>query len=67
MAFYPVAGSRTAWIPCAQKAESESGFCRRHGDAIFGALLGVIVSEKAVDEASDTEKWPRFERARKKS
>ncbi len=65
-AFYPIAGSRTAWIPCAQKAEAESGFCRRHGDAIFGAMLGAMVSAKAGDEAVDAEKWPRFERVRKK-
>ena len=50
-AFYPIAGSRTAWIPCAQGAEAGSNFCRRHGDAIFGAMLGAIVYEKAVDEA----------------
>lgn len=62
-AFYPIAGSRTAWIPCVRKAERESGFCRRHGDAIFGAMLGAIVYEKAVDEAVhvEAEKWPRRE------
>jgi hypothetical protein len=67
-AYYPIAGSRTAWIPCVQKAEAESRYCRRHGDAIFGAMLGAIVYEKAVDEAVEVEaeKWPRFERERKK-
>jgi len=50
-AFYPIAGSRTAWIPCVRKAERGSGFCRHHGDAIFGAMLGAIVYEKPVDEA----------------
>ena len=62
-AFYPIAGSRTAWIPCLRKAEAESGFCRQHGDAIFGAMLGAIVYEKAIDEAVrvEAEKWPRRE------
>ncbi len=60
-AFYPIAGSRTAWIPCVQKAEAGSEYCRQHGDAIFGAMLGAIVYEKAVDEAVhvEAEKWPR--------
>ncbi len=63
-AFYPIAGSRTAWIPCVRKAEAESGFCRRHGEAIFGAMLGAIVYEKAVDEVVEieAEKWPRKEK-----
>ena len=62
-AFYPIAGSRTAWIPCAQKAEAGSVYCRRHGSAIFGAMLGAIVYEKAVNEAVEieAEKWPRRE------
>ena len=62
-AFYPIAGSRTAWIPCVRKAEVGTGFCRRHGDAIFGVMLGAIVYEKTVDEAVEveTEKWPRRE------
>jgi hypothetical protein len=49
-AYYPIAGSRTVWIPCVQKAEAESGFCRRHGDAILGAMLGAIVDEKAMGD-----------------
>jgi hypothetical protein len=32
-----------AWIPCVRRAEEGSEFCRRHGDAIFGAMLGVLV------------------------
>jgi hypothetical protein len=49
-AFYPIAGSRTAWIPCVRKAERGSGFCRHHGDAIFGAMLGVLVYSGPVEE-----------------
>jgi len=49
-AFYPVAGSRTAWIPCVRKVEEGTGFCRRHGDAIFGVMLGAIVYEEPVAE-----------------
>jgi len=46
-----------------RRAETGSGYCRRHGDAIFGAMLGAIVYEKAVDEEVhvEAEKWPRRE------
>jgi hypothetical protein len=62
-AYYPIAGSRAAWIPCVRTAEEGSGFCRRHEDAILGAMLGALVLEKAVDEAVhvEAEKWPRRE------
>ena len=49
-AFYPIAGTRKAWIPCVRKAEEGSAFCRRHGDAILGAMLGALVYAEAVDE-----------------
>jgi len=52
-AFYAIAGSRTAWIPCARKAEAGTGFCRRHGDAIFGVMLGAIVYEEPVEEGEE--------------
>jgi hypothetical protein len=39
-AFRPIAGTREAWIPCIRCAEAGSAFCRAHGDAIFGAMLG---------------------------
>lgn len=41
-AFYPIAGSRTAWLPCVRKAQLGSRFCRRHGDAVLGAMLGAL-------------------------
>ena len=50
-AFYPIAGSRTAWLPCVRKAEKGSHFCRRHGDAIFGAVLGALVYAETVEQA----------------
>jgi hypothetical protein len=50
-AFYPIAGSRSAWLPCVHKAERGSHFCRRHGDAIFGALLGALVYAEPLDQA----------------
>jgi len=51
-AYYPIAGSRTAWIPCLRDAEPETGFCRRHGDAIVGAWLGAVIhGAEAEDEA----------------
>jgi len=53
-AFYPIAGSRTAWIPCVKTAEKGTGFCRRHGDAIFGVMLGAIVYEEPVEEGEES-------------
>jgi hypothetical protein len=50
-AFYPIAGSRTAWLPCVRAAENGSSFCRRHGNAIFGVVLGALVYAEPVDEA----------------
>jgi hypothetical protein len=46
-----------------RRAETGSGYCQRHGDAIFGAMLGAIMYEKAVDEEVhvEAEKWPRRE------
>jgi hypothetical protein len=40
-----------AWIPCVRKAEKGSLFCRKHGDAIFGVMLGAVVHQGAVSEA----------------
>jgi hypothetical protein len=51
-AYYPIAGSRTAWIPCVRKAEPGSRFCRRHDEAITGALLGALVHEEPGDEVA---------------
>ena len=39
-----------AWIPCVRKAEEGSAFCRRHGDAFFGAMLGALVYAEPVWE-----------------
>ncbi len=48
-AFYPIAGSRTAWLPCVRKVEAGSRFCRRHGEAIFGAMLGALAYGEPVN------------------
>jgi len=50
VAFQPLAGSRTAWVPCARKAEAGSAFCRKHGDAAFGMMLGALVYAPARNE-----------------
>ena len=42
-AYQPVAGSKTAWVPCVQESEEGSKFCGRHGAAITGAMMGMIV------------------------
>ena len=39
-----------AWIPCARKAEEGSPFCRKHGDAVMGAMLWVLMHGEPVDE-----------------
>jgi len=39
-----------AWIPCMRQAEAGSPFCRRHADAIFGAMLGAVVHSEPVME-----------------
>lgn len=41
-AYQPVAGSKTAWVPCVREAEEGSRFCGRHGAAITGAMLGML-------------------------
>jgi len=55
-AYYLIAGSRTVWIPCVQKAEAESGFCRRHGGAIVGAWLGAVIHEPEMNNEAPLEK-----------
>lgn len=49
-AFYPITGSRSAWLPCVQKAEAGSAFCKKHGDAIVGVMLGALVFAPALNE-----------------
>lgn len=39
-----------AWIPCARKAERGSKFCRKHGDAVIGAMLWALVNEEPAEE-----------------
>ena len=45
-----MAGTRRAWLPCARKAEAGSVFCKRHVDAIFGAMLGALMYGEPVNE-----------------
>jgi hypothetical protein len=33
-----------------RKAEARSSFCKKHGEAIFGALLGALTYGEPVDE-----------------
>jgi len=49
-AFTPVAGSRTAWLPCMRKSQPGSAFCKKHGDAIFGAMLGALTFGPPIKE-----------------
>lgn len=42
-AFYPIAGTRSAWIPCVREAEEGRRYCRRHWDALAGVMLGSIL------------------------
>jgi hypothetical protein len=44
IAYYPIAGSRGAWVRCVHKAEARSRFCRSHGDVVIGVVLGMWAS-----------------------
>ena len=59
-AFYPIAGSRSAWIPCMRRAEAGGRYCRRHGDAAVGIVLGSILH---ADDARKTAMAARREEA----
>lgn len=50
-AYQAIAGSRSAWVPCARRAEEGSRFCGRHARAIEGAVLGALMHAEARDEA----------------
>ena len=67
-AYRAIAGSRSAWVPCARTAEDGSRFCARHARAIEGAVLGALMHAEAVSEAvtlyEDLAPWNR--RGRKK-
>jgi hypothetical protein len=67
-AYQPIAGSRTAWVPCARMAEEGARFCRAHGRAIEGAVLGALVRAEPVDEAvtlyEERAPW-KFERGKR--
>jgi hypothetical protein len=45
-AFYPISGTRQAWIPCVRPAEANSNFCVRHNDAVAGAMFGAIIHQE---------------------
>jgi hypothetical protein len=68
-AYTPIAGSRTAWVPCVREAERESRFCKRHGDAVTGAFLGALEHAEGVDEAvifqEERLPWNRWEPQRR--
>ncbi len=68
-AYYPIAGTREAWIPCVRNAIEGSHYCRRHEDVITGALLGQVVHGPPVDEAEriPEEPPPSWMRRLKKS
>lgn len=50
IAYTPIAGSRSAWLPCLRSAEAGEKFCRRHGDAITGAVFGALMYGPVVHE-----------------
>jgi hypothetical protein len=51
-AFSLIAGSRTAWVPCVRQAEEGEKYCRRHGDAVAGVLLGEVVYGDDLEQGS---------------
>ena len=62
-AYQAIAGSRSAWVPCARMAEVGSRFCSRHARAFEGAVLGALMHAEARDEAvtlyEDMPPWNR--------
>jgi hypothetical protein len=44
IAYFPLGSTRQAWVPCARPAVDKSVFCRKHGEAIAGAVLGFCVN-----------------------
>jgi len=45
IAFRPLGTSPRAWIPCGRYAVKHSAFCKRHADAMHGAVLGLWVKD----------------------
>ncbi len=43
IAFRPLGVLQRAWIPCGRYAVKHSAFCKRHADAMHGAVLGLWV------------------------
>ena len=43
IAFRPLGVLQRAWIPCGRYAVKNSAFCKRHADAMHGAVLGLWV------------------------
>jgi hypothetical protein len=33
--------SRSRWVPCGFAAADDSDFCKKHGDAVIGGVLGL--------------------------
>jgi len=62
-AYQAIAGSGSAWVPCARRAEDGSRFCSQHARAIEGAVLGALMHAEARDEAviiyEDLPPWNR--------
>jgi hypothetical protein len=45
IAFRPLGVLQRAWIPCGRYAVDHSAFCKRHADAMHGAVLGLWVKD----------------------
>ena len=69
IAYTPIAGSRSAWLPCLRAAEVGEKFCRRHGDAIIGAVFGALMYGPVVDaevKMVEDRPLPRYARVTEK-
>jgi len=43
IAFRPLLRCRSAWVRCRRRRAAGERFCRRHVDALNGAMLGLIL------------------------
>jgi hypothetical protein len=54
IAFRPLPRCRSAWVRCRRRRAPGERFCRRHLDALNGAMLGLILRDYPERVTRDT-------------